>query len=512
MSRSLTGLTIQPSTGNTLVVPGVSAQFKAIGTYTESGHASVTQDITTQVTWSTVIPAVATVSSTGLATGVAPGTTSIIASIPGGFGNLTATSNIVVNAPASSGAGGSGTATRTLTSVTVIPGNQTLNVTGQSAQLIAMGSYSASPSSANLTTQVSWVSSDNSIAQVSAGGLVTATGTGTATISALATAPDGSVVSGSAAISVTSGQTARTLTALNITPGSQTLPVNQTANLLAIGTYNTSPESADLTGSATWVSSDTSVATVNGGVVTAIGAGTATITAKGNASDGGVIVAGATVTVEAATASQGRTLTSLSIIPLTQTVNAVGETGQFLAIGTYSTAPLTIDLTDQVKWLSSDVLVGTIDSAGLATAVGYGESTITAMGTASDGSEITASATFQWPIGQNGATTLPTLAVYGAGSGSGTVTGPDAIGCSYTGPPTSPVTGPSSSPPAGCTGTFTVGTVVTLTATADPTKPSPSGSKFDGWSSNCTPVPGNPNQCTITMNNNTSVGAIFDPQ
>src|ERR1700758_1632709 len=67
MSRSLTGLTIQPSTGNTTVIPGVSAQFKAIGTYTESGHATVTQDITTQVTWSTVIPAVATIDSSGLA-------------------------------------------------------------------------------------------------------------------------------------------------------------------------------------------------------------------------------------------------------------------------------------------------------------------------------------------------------------------------------------------------------------------------------------------------------------
>ncbi|MBV8673158.1 MAG: Ig-like domain-containing protein, partial [Acidobacteriaceae bacterium] len=363
MSHSLTGITIQPSTGNTIVVPGVSAQFKAIGFYTESGHATVSQDITSQVTWSSTIPDVASINSSGLATGVAPGTTSIIASIPGAFGNLTATSNIVVNDP--TGSGGSGTTTRTLTSVTVIPGSQTLNVTGQSAQLIAMGSYTVSPTSSDLTNKVSWVSSDTSVAQVSRSGLVTAMGTGTATISALATAPDGSQLSGSAAISVTSGQNARTLTALNITPGSQTLPLNQTADFLVIGSYNTSPVSADLTTSATWRSSDTSVATVSAGVVTAVGPGTAAITAEANATDGSVITTSGTVTVVASTSGTTRTLTSLSIIPLTQTVGAVGETGQFLAIGTYSATPLTVDLTDQVQWLSSDVQVGTINSAGL---------------------------------------------------------------------------------------------------------------------------------------------------
>ncbi|MBV8673003.1 MAG: Ig-like domain-containing protein, partial [Acidobacteriaceae bacterium] len=185
----------------------------------------------------------------------------------------------------------------------------------------------------------------------------------------------------------------------------------------------------------------------------------------------------------------------------TQTVGAVGETGQFLAIGTYSATPLTVDLTDQVQWLSSDVQVGTINSAGLATAVGTGESTITAIANATDGSAITATATFQWPPNQtdSGSTGLDTLAVYGAGSGSGTVTGPDAINCSY--PGASPA-----SPGAGCTGTFPVGTVVTLTAAPA------TGSVFHGWSNNCTPVPGNSNQCTITVNNNTSVGAIFDPQ
>src|ERR1700756_2090652 len=100
---------------------------------------------------------------------------------------------------------------------------------------------------------------------------------------------------------------------------------------------------------------------------------------------------------------------------------------------------------------------------------------------------------------------FPTPPIYGGGSGIGTVSGPDAINCVYTGPPTSPA-GSQSNPPAGCTGTFTVGTVVTLTATPG------TNSVFDGWSNNCTPVAGNPNQCTITVNNNTSVGAIFDPQ
>lgn len=512
LTYSLTSLTIQPGNGDTIIVPGVVAQFKAIGTYTEGGHASQTKDLTDQVTWSTTIPDVATINAQGQATGVGVGTTSVLATISGGNGQLTAVSNITVNAPAG---GGGGTTTRTLTSVTMIPSNQSLSAIGQTAQFIVVGSYSAAPTSADLTSVATWESSDSSVATVGSGvanspGLVTAVGPGTATITALASGPDGSVLEATGTVIVTVSTTssgAHSLTAVNIDPGAQTLSVaGETSQLIAIGTYTSSPEAVNITTTATWQSSDTSVAMVNStGMVTAEGAGSATISALGTASDGSVIVGTANITV-LSSAPQARTLTGLAVIPASQSTGQVGETAQFLAIGSYNSAPLTADLTSQVTWISSDTTVATVNNNGLATTVGTGAATITALATAPDGSVLAASGTLSWPVGSSSSGTpgLYTLTVYGAGSGSGVVSSsPGAISCSYSGPATANGSG---TPSAQCTGTFPAGTVVTLTEAPS------AGSVFDGWSSNCTPVVGQPTECSITINSNESLGAIFDPQ
>jgi hypothetical protein len=195
-------------------------------------------------------------------------------------------------------------------------------------------------------------------------------------------------------------------------------------------------------------------------------------------------------------------------------VTVVGETAQFIAIGTYSAAPLTADLTNQVAWQSSDVQVGEVNSSGLVSGVGVGatitpgSATITALATASDGSVVPATATFaeQSP---GGSPSLPTLTVYEVGSGTGTVTaGTGFANGVITG--TVVITCASGAVPT-CIGNFPVGTTVYLVATPA------TGSVFDGWSANCTlnpPIPSPPtidNACSITMTNNASVGAIFDP-
>lgn len=61
--------------------------------------------------------------------------------------------------------------------------------------------------------------------------------------------------------------------------GTATAVAGGTQQLTATGTYATAPTTADLTASATWVSSDTAVATVSAGLVTAVAAGTTSITA-----------------------------------------------------------------------------------------------------------------------------------------------------------------------------------------------------------------------------------------
>ena len=70
------------------------------------------------------------------------------------------------------------------------------------------------------------------------------------------------------------------------------------------------------------------------------------------------------------------TLSSIAVTSTTATVD-VGSTQQFTATGTYSDRT-TSDITTQVTWSSSNRSVATVNSSGLATAVGVGTTTITA--------------------------------------------------------------------------------------------------------------------------------------
>ena len=102
---------------------------------------------------------------------------------------------------------------------------------------------------------------------------------------------------------------------------------------------------------------------------------------------------------------------------------------------------------------------------------------------------------------------LPTLTIYKVGNGTGTVTAGTALSPSSSVPIT--ITGTvviTCGSGTGCIGNFPINTTVYLVADA------PSGAVFDGWSVNCVPVPQYPpNVCTVTMTNNSTVGAIFDP-
>jgi hypothetical protein len=139
------------------------------------------------------------------------------------------------------------------------------------------------------------------------------------------------------------------------------------------------------------------VATINAsGVATGVSAGTTTITAAMNGFTGNV-GATATLTVTGGGSGTGTVsgITSISVIPGTQAVASPGETSQFIAIGS-TAAGTTVDMTNQVAWRSSSIQIGTIVSTnGLATAVGQGTTTITALYTnPGGGSTITGSATF----------------------------------------------------------------------------------------------------------------------
>ena len=72
-------VSIAVSPGNQTLAVGVAAQFTAVGTFTDGS----TQNITNGVAWASATPSVAAISGTGVASGVAVGTSQITASLPG---------------------------------------------------------------------------------------------------------------------------------------------------------------------------------------------------------------------------------------------------------------------------------------------------------------------------------------------------------------------------------------------------------------------------------------------
>jgi uncharacterized protein YjdB len=163
-----------------------------------------------------------------------------------------------------------------------------------------------------------------------------------------------------------------TLVAIEVTPASTDLAPGATQQFQATGVYSDNT-TKDITASAAWSSSDTSVATVSDaegskGLATAHAAGSTFISAAS-----GNIVGSATITVTPV-------LASITVTPAGATI-APGATLQFTATGTF-TDNSTKDITASVNWNASVPDVASISnepaSKGLATGVAVGSTTITA--------------------------------------------------------------------------------------------------------------------------------------
>src|SRR5665213_4186580 len=83
-NTEISAIQISPATQSLTVGQGV--QFTASGYIGHGTKSASYQDITSQVTWTSSTPAVATVNSSGLATAVGAGTTTITANMPGTTG------------------------------------------------------------------------------------------------------------------------------------------------------------------------------------------------------------------------------------------------------------------------------------------------------------------------------------------------------------------------------------------------------------------------------------------
>jgi hypothetical protein len=166
-----------------------------------------------------------------------------------------------------------------------------------------------------------------------------------------------------------------TLTSITVAPTSASIIQGGTQQINATGNFNDG-STKDLTGSASWTSSATDIATVSkGGLVTAATTisnppGTAIITATS-----GTITASSTITVNTGP------LTAITISTTTPNP-AAGQTVVFTALGTFSGSAQQQDITTQVTWTSSNTaVISTITSgsgAVLSTATSGATTDVTA--------------------------------------------------------------------------------------------------------------------------------------
>jgi len=164
------------------------------------------------------------------------------------------------------------------------------------------------------------------------------------------------------------GNNPPTLQSISVSPSTPTIIVGGTQPFTATGHYSDN-STKDLTTSATWSSSDTTVATIAAsGVATGVKAGAATITATS-----GTVSGNTGLTVNAAPPP---VLQSITVGPSNPGV-FVGSSLQFAATGHYDDGSQK-DITGSVTWASSDTSKATINSGGLASGVHGGSTSITA--------------------------------------------------------------------------------------------------------------------------------------
>lgn len=248
------------------------------------------------------------------------------------------------------------TSPASLVSISVNPSGVSIPL-GTSQRLTATGTFS--DGSVEMLQSVSWNSSNPLVATVTSDATNSGSAYAVAAGSATLNACEGSIC-GTATVTVPTSQ----LIGIAITPANAVIVIEASSAFYATGTYSDG-STEDLTAFVTWSSSAPSVANISAiGVATGSVTGSTSITATyGNAS-------------ASANLSVAPPLASISVTPNNLTL-APGNTQQFAATARY-TDGTTGDVTNTVQWSSQSPQVATISAGGSLTAVGLGNTIITA--------------------------------------------------------------------------------------------------------------------------------------
>ena len=167
-----------------------------------------------------------------------------------------------------------------------------------------------------------------------------------------------------------------TLVSLSVSPSNPRVEVNKQQQFTASGTFSNTMKK-DATIPVTWTSSNPAIATIDRYGLATAGptTGTTTITASLNGLS------------SSATLEVTPSLVSITVTPGDTSI-PFGQTEQFAATAKYSDGS-TVDITNWVKWQSSNTAVAAINGAGLASSVGEGTANISAtLGTVSSNTSL----------------------------------------------------------------------------------------------------------------------------
>ena len=294
--------------------------------------------------WKSSNTNVATVDSSGKVTAVTNGTTTVTATAKDGSGK-SASCKVTVDIPAP------------------VEGVQSIRLDKTALEFTGKGQTATLKATVLPETAankaLTWESADPAIATVDANGKVTAVGNGTTTI--VVTSEDNNYAVAYCKVTVNMAPTTVAVSSVSLNKTSATLTAKGATTTL---TATVAPSNAT-NKAVTWNTDNSAVATVNNGVVTAVGNGNANITVK--TADGGK-----TATCKI-TVSIPVPVSSVSVTPSSVTLTKAGETTQLSA----SVSPSNAD-NKSVTWSTDNSAVATVNSSGVVTAVANGSCNITA--------------------------------------------------------------------------------------------------------------------------------------